>query len=360
MLGFLGEAGMPGLAVAAQDGDWQVRMAAAHALFPLGADAAPILRRIVYKDPCRVVRLIALHNLGSLEPSGREEAFITGILTDPPGTRNVCADQPGPGLLAKSPPPAASRPARTAESPPRPETPPAPAAPPSPSRAAAPPRGPAAAAASGPTKAERLAELDALLNDDKEAFPAAAAAAPKTPPPEGIESARAPDRPGAAAELNAPAGGAPETLPPGRPFPARDDGASAPPRFEASGSKGPHDAVPDLIDALKSADERARARAADELGKMGPPAARAVPALIAAMRDASRKVRASAVIALGDIGAASGEAVPSIIRALDDKNADVRYSAALALSRIPTPAARKAFARYVREEFSRGAETESP
>lgn len=117
--------------------------------------------------------------------------------------------------------------------------------------------------------------------------------------------------------------------------------------------KPAHDAVPGLLEALGSMDAKTRSRAADELGKLGPKAASAVEPLRGLLRDSSARVRSSAILALGNIGPAASASVKDIVKALRDPSAAVRYSAALALSRIDTPAAKKAFSRYLRKEALR-------
>jgi len=120
-----------------------------------------------------------------------------------------------------------------------------------------------------------------------------------------------------------------------------------------AGGKAAHDALPDLILALKQEDGEARARAADELGNLGDEAASAAPALMAALKDSDPRVRASASLALGNIGADSRDVVPGLMLALKDKSFDVRYAAALALSRLQTPEARDAFDRHIGKEARR-------
>lgn len=110
------------------------------------------------------------------------------------------------------------------------------------------------------------------------------------------------------------------------------------------------DPVPALMVLLASKDARKRARAADELGKLGLRAAVAAYSLQLALRDADARVRASAALALGSLGASAETSVSGLVRALKDKSADVRASAALALARLPTDSARKAYLRHVPPE----------
>jgi len=124
---------------------------------------------------------------------------------------------------------------------------------------------------------------------------------------------------------------------------------AAPASFEDAGSKPPHDAVPELILALKKGSPVSRARAADELGSLRGAAAPAVPALLASLKDPSPRVRASASLALGNIGVEDKSVIPRLEKALKDKSLDVRYAAALALSRAATPEARAAFKKRLDE-----------
>lgn len=103
-----------------------------------------------------------------------------------------------------------------------------------------------------------------------------------------------------------------------------------------------HDAVPDLVVALKKGDVLLRFRAADALGGMGPEAEGAVDALILALRaDPDARVRASAALALGNIGEAAAKAIPHLKHALESDAADLRVSAETALERIGTEKALK-------------------
>ncbi len=328
------EAGIPALTIAAVDGDWQVRMAAVHALGPLGPKTEPILAAIMKHEPCPLVRLIALHNLGSRAAEGAEEKAIDWMFSASSAQINDCRDQPQPGRA-----PWASNLGRQAQAP-----------------APAP-----AAQAAAPTKNERYAELDALLADASgppetlgEASKISRRPAPAPPVKIALET---PPRPNANAELTARRTGKPETLP--RPVvttPAPERPLAATGVFEAAGSKAPHDALPELLLALKNGGVKTRSRAADELGSSGAAAASAVPALLAALKDPNARVRASAGLALGNIGSVDGRVVPLLVKALKDKNPDVRYAALLALSRIETPAAREAFKKHLGEDARRAIE----
>ena len=101
-LDYLGPVAVPALELAAEDADWQVRMAAAHALGseatkPDGADAIPVLRFIMKRDACPVVRLIALHWLGTLGPEGQEENDLALLYDANTRDINNCPVHPEPG-----------------------------------------------------------------------------------------------------------------------------------------------------------------------------------------------------------------------------------------------------------------------
>jgi hypothetical protein len=106
--------------------------------------------------------------------------------------------------------------------------------------------------------------------------------------------------------------------------------------LEGKAGLATHDAIPDLLLALEKGDTLLRWRAADELGKMRPPAVPAVEPLIRALKDPEARVRSSAALALGNIGPDAAGSVKKLKRLLDDDNADVRHSAEVALGRIGT------------------------
>ena len=351
---YLQTEGLPGLALATEDGDWQVRLTAVHSLSARGAEGAPILNRLLKHEPCPVVRLMTLHSLGSLGPEG-EQAKAMSWIFDADNKSVNCRDQAGPGRApwaggprpAKSPAasPARARapvPVKTAEPPAdEPDIPddavvtrdPVPPAPPAP--------GPAPAAKARrepeelpePTKFQRHAELDAILEG---------AAEPAM-------------RPGVVLAMRARSAAEPERLPLAVGLIPRDHAVDAPGAImkDAGAGQAAHDALPGLLRALKSGESRVRARAADDLGHLGAKAAPAVPALMKALGDRRAPVRASAGLALGNIGAHDAGVVPLLTKALKDRSEDVRYAAALALSRIDTPGARAAFTRHVGKEARR-------
>ena len=95
--------------------------------------------------------------------------------------------------------------------------------------------------------------------------------------------------------------------------------------------------VPRLIEMLAAPGARARAPAAEALGRMGPAAAPAVPALVGALDDPREDVRWHAVWALGRIGPPAGPAVPALAARLADPG--LRWRIADALGSIGPAAA---------------------
>ena len=96
-----------------------------------------------------------------------------------------------------------------------------------------------------------------------------------------------------------------------------------------------HDAIPDLIEALKKGDVRLRSRAADAIGSLRPPADKAVGALLHALKsDSSARVRASAALALGNIGPGAADAVPALKRAAGNRDPELRLNAKRAMELI--------------------------
>jgi HEAT repeat protein len=102
-------------------------------------------------------------------------------------------------------------------------------------------------------------------------------------------------------------------------------------------------AVPSLLQALQSPDERIRLSAAIALGHMGQSivAKEAVWALTARLKDGSTSVRRAAACTLGKMGPKAGEAVPALSEALQDVDTVTRVAAASSLGDIG-PAARTA------------------
>ncbi len=322
-LEYMHDAAIPGLALAMEDGDWQVRLTAVQALSPRSVEGLAAMRRLLKHEPCPVVRLMTLHALGSHGPDGEEQLKAMRWLSyASPQEVNACRDQAGPGRASwarrrgGAPSAAAAAPpsARPAELPGR--EPAYRASAPEPEEIAqshdvvvTPDPVPRAAPAAvrrapeelpEPTKFQRRIELDAILDE----------------PPSAPERGKAPS-----SNAIARASGTPESL--GRPFALPGRGG---------------DYAPDAQTA------------ADELGRRGAAAEAAVPALMRALRDKSPRVRSSAGLALGNIGVASEDVVALLIKALKDRSGDVRYAAALGLSRIDTPEANKAFRAHVSAE----------
>ncbi|MBI5244255.1 MAG: HEAT repeat domain-containing protein [Elusimicrobia bacterium] len=342
-LGAMGAPAAGALALALEDPDWQVRFTAVHWLGRIGQPAIPSLERALREEPCRIVRISALHWLGSLGEEGlaaveeglqdesgvmrlnawywlRKEEVIPrnepSPTANPEEDLNVCrsSSSPMPRRKAKQTKGAEEAPKPSeAESLPPPEEAPPPST-----------ESPELLFPEAPKPPEldeqRAREIDALLAEDS--FPKRrppAAESLRTQPP--IEMRGSPEVHGEGALME-----------------------------DAGAPKPAHDPLPGLLESLRSADAKARSRAADELGKMGPKAGEAVEPLRRLLRDLSPRVRSSAILALGNIGVPAAASVKDIVKALRDPSAAVRYSAALALSRIDTPAAKKAFNRYLRRE----------
>ncbi len=85
-----------------------------------------------------------------------------------------------------------------------------------------------------------------------------------------------------------------------------------------------------LLPALNSADEVARASAAETLGQLADPSA--VPSLLGTLHDKAVSVRKEAAKALGNIR--DGRAIDALAGTLNDENPDVRGAAATALGQI--------------------------
>jgi HEAT repeat protein len=126
---------------------------------------------------------------------------------------------------------------------------------------------------------------------------------------------------------------------------------------------GSEEDVPGLLTGLENPDASRRADAAEDLGRIGPPAKAALPALVRRLQDADPQVRIASAAAiasidpkhpdvlpaalaemkgaaeqrrmaadlLGDLGAV---AVPALAGALKDADANVRWAAAESLGRI--------------------------
>lgn len=370
-----GAQGLPLLRVAADDADWQVRMTAVHLMGRVGAPAVPDLARTLDGEPCRTVRLTALHWLGSIGTPEADAALRRGLDDESGMVRLVgryylekggapkgvdpdaataeqedlkaCAASPAPGRLVR---PASAPPSQSEE-----EIHEVVVTPDPPVRRAT------ETVAAVPAEGERLRELDTLLTLEEpgrrppETMPPGAPGLPERPAPEtaGADYARtdgrnAPDARVAAPPVAKAAAPPPETLPGGAPgLPVRTTAHPEGPAIPAGpDAKIPADPLPALRRLLVDPDASKRARAADELGKLGGRAASATGALASALKDPDRRVRASAALALGNIGPKADSAVPALVAALKRGPEEVSWSAAVALGRIGTPNARKAFARY--------------
>jgi HEAT repeat protein len=93
-------------------------------------------------------------------------------------------------------------------------------------------------------------------------------------------------------------------------------------------------AVPVLLEALRSPDADRRWRAARTLGRIGPAAEAAVEPLAQALTDENGAVRQHAARALGRIGAAARPAAGALQRATADPDKSVRREALAALERL--------------------------
>jgi hypothetical protein len=109
--------------------------------------------------------------------------------------------------------------------------------------------------------------------------------------------------------------------------------------FKILGSDG-KDAVPALINLLKSQHDDVRGTVRDCLGCIGPSAKDAVPELIRELNDVH--MRFWAIITLGRIGENAKPAVPLLLQYLNDKEQAVRDVATDALQQIDPEAASKA------------------
>ena len=94
------------------------------------------------------------------------------------------------------------------------------------------------------------------------------------------------------------------------------------------------EAVPYLMDSLKSPSLLARRAAAETLSKLGSTAREAVPNLIETLQDTDSEIRWLSADALGRIGPKSRAAIPFLINAMGDENEGVRGLAVEALTRI--------------------------
>lgn len=110
----------------------------------------------------------------------------------------------------------------------------------------------------------------------------------------------------------------------------------------ACGGCGNEKATDQLIEDLKSGQEKDRLIAVRLLPRHTGDAAKVVPALMEALKDTEKDVRVSAAIGLGNFGEQARDAIPALQAAQRDRDRRVRDAAATALSRIdpqrfPTP-----------------------
>lgn len=102
----------------------------------------------------------------------------------------------------------------------------------------------------------------------------------------------------------------------------------------ACGGCGKKKSTDQLLEDLKSSQERERLIAVRLLPQRKEDATRVVPALIEALKDKGDDIRLSAVIGLGYFGEQARDAIPALQAAQRDHDARIREAAAVALSRI--------------------------
>jgi HEAT repeat protein len=102
----------------------------------------------------------------------------------------------------------------------------------------------------------------------------------------------------------------------------------------ACGGCGKKKATAELIEDLKSGQERDRLIAVRTLPERKGEAAQVVPALIEALQDKGNDIRLSAAIGLGYFGEQARDAIPALQAAQSDRDRRVREAAGVALSRI--------------------------
>jgi HEAT repeat protein len=102
----------------------------------------------------------------------------------------------------------------------------------------------------------------------------------------------------------------------------------------ACGGCGKEKSTDQLIEDLKSSQDRERLIAVRLLSQRKADAARVVPALSEVLKDKDTDVRLSAAIGLGYFGEEARDAIPALQAARRDRDARVREAAGVALSRI--------------------------
>jgi HEAT repeat protein len=394
-LGDLGRDGLPLLAYAGGDADWQVRLTSVHFLGKAGLPAAQTLGAVAKSEPCPHVRLLALLWLQRMGATGEalfrkaatpeDEAelarlpqrYAPGVMGKPlaidvPDEMNaeffnggadlrVCASSEHAGrirvhrgrsskeaaashekvvtpdvpLAARKDLPPSKRAALAAKGAPKP----VPGELEASARAAA-----AARAALTPKQRRRAEELDKLLASGRaETLRSVAPSARfETPETRAVASVSVTER--------TPPSGTPESFPPspsGAPAPPARAAAPASPRFETPDARAlasasvPPSAPPPPSRAPESFppsppgfDVRTPEPAAIEFAPdagTGKPENDPIPVLIGQLSASEPRKRARAADELGKRGAAALRAVPALRLALGDGDRRVRASAALAL-----------------------------
>ena len=116
--------------------------------------------------------------------------------------------------------------------------------------------------------------------------------------------------------------------------------------------------VPVLLEALRNADPRLRAKAAENLGLMVPECAKVVSGLLSVLDDPDPEVRVKAVSSLGLLESEAEAAIPALLHIVtQSKDGCVRRQSALALGRIGTrnpDAVMPALLEALRDKSARG------
>jgi HEAT repeat protein len=102
----------------------------------------------------------------------------------------------------------------------------------------------------------------------------------------------------------------------------------------ACGGCGKTKSTGELLDDLKSSQEKDRIVAVRLLPQRKREAAQIVPALIEALKNKENDIRWSAAIGLGNFGEQARDAIAALQAAQNDRDARVREAAGVALSRI--------------------------
>ena len=102
----------------------------------------------------------------------------------------------------------------------------------------------------------------------------------------------------------------------------------------ACGGCGKKKSTEQLLEDLKSSQERERLIAVRLLPERKGDAAQVVPALIEALKDKGSDIRLSAAIGLGYFGEEARDAIPALQLAQRDRDRRIREAAGVALSRI--------------------------